>query len=51
MYWTATTATPPAKAAIEAMALAEPNVVKFIEGQAVKKVIIVPGKIVNIVVG
>jgi hypothetical protein len=35
----------------EAMALAEPNVVKFIEGQAVKKVIIVPGKIVNIVVG
>jgi len=39
------------KAAIEAMALAEPNVVKFIEGQAVKKVIIVPGKIVNIVVG
>jgi leucyl-tRNA synthetase len=33
------------------MALAEPNVVKFIEGQAVKKVIIVPGKIVNIVVG
>ena len=39
------------KAAIEAMALAEPNVVKFIEGQSVKKVIIVPGKIVNIVVG
>lgn len=39
------------KAAIEAMALAEPNVVKFIEGQAVKKVIIVPGKIVNLVVG
>lgn len=39
------------KAAIEAMALAEPNVVKFIEGQAVKKLIIVPGKIVNIVVG
>ena len=39
------------KAAIEAMALAEPNVLKFIEGQAVKKVIIVPGKIVNLVVG
>ena len=39
------------KAAIEAMALAEPNVVKFIEGQTVKKVIIVPGKIVNLVVG
>ena len=33
------------------MALAELNVLKFIEGQTVKKVIIVPGKIVNIVVG
>jgi leucyl-tRNA synthetase len=39
------------KASIETMALAEPNVLKFIEGLAVKKVIIVPGKIVNIVVG
>ena len=36
--------------AIEAIALAEPNVAKFLEGQAVKKVIVVPGKIVNIVV-
>jgi len=36
--------------AVEAAALAEPNVAKFIEGQAVKKVIVVPGKIVNIVV-
>ena len=36
--------------AIEAAALAEPNVAKFLEGQAVKKVIVVPGKIVNIVV-
>jgi leucyl-tRNA synthetase len=35
--------------AIEAAALAEPNVVKFMEGMAVKKVIVVPGKIVNIV--
>ena len=39
------------KASIEAMALAEPNVLKFIDGQAVRKVIIVPGKIVNLVVG
>jgi leucyl-tRNA synthetase len=36
---------------IEALALAEPNVVKFMEGMAVKKVIVVPGKIVNIVAG
>jgi leucyl-tRNA synthetase len=31
--------------------MAEPNVAKFLEGQAVKKVIVVPGKIVNIVAG
>ncbi|MFZ5636905.1 MAG: leucine--tRNA ligase [Pseudomonadota bacterium] len=36
---------------IEALALAEPNVAKFMEGMTVKKVIVVPGKIVNIVVG
>jgi leucyl-tRNA synthetase len=36
---------------IEALALAEPNVVKFMEGMTVKKVIVVPGKIVNIVAG
>ncbi len=35
--------------AIEAAALAEPNVVKFMDGMTVKKVIVVPGKIVNIV--
>jgi leucyl-tRNA synthetase len=35
---------------IETMALAEPNVIKFMEGTAVKKIIVVPGKIVNIVV-
>ena len=35
--------------AIEAAALVEPNVVKFMEGMTVKKVIVVPGKIVNIV--
>jgi len=34
---------------IEALAQAEPNAVKFLEGLAVRKVIIVPGKIVNIV--
>ncbi|WP_226468753.1 leucine--tRNA ligase [Luteimonas panaciterrae] len=35
---------------IEAAALAEPNVAKFVEGQQIRKLIIVPGKIVNIVV-
>jgi leucyl-tRNA synthetase len=37
------------KELIEAQALAEPNVVKFLEGLSVKKIIIVPNKIVNIV--
>ena len=37
------------KEQIEAQALAEPNVVKFLGGLSVKKVIIVPNKIVNIV--
>jgi leucyl-tRNA synthetase len=36
--------------AIEAAALAEPGVSRFLEGQAVKKVIVVPGKVVNVVV-
>ena len=36
---------------IEAAALAEPNVVRFMDGMSVKKVIVVPGKIVNIVAG
>ncbi|BCT93070.1 leucine--tRNA ligase [Lysobacter helvus] len=35
--------------AIEAAALAEPHVARFLEGQQVRKVIVVPGKIVNIV--
>ncbi|WP_243041600.1 leucine--tRNA ligase [Dyella sedimenti] len=35
----------------EALALAQPNVVAFLEGQSVRKVIVVPGKIVNIVAG
>ena len=36
--------------AVEAAALAEPNVASFVAGQPPKKVIVVPGKIVNIVV-
>jgi leucyl-tRNA synthetase len=36
--------------AIEAAALAEPGVASFVAGQVPKKVIVVPGKIVNIVV-
>jgi leucyl-tRNA synthetase len=40
-----------AREQVEAAAQAEPNVAKFLEGQAVKKIIIVPGKIVNIVAG
>ena len=36
---------------VEALALAEPNVQKFMEGLTVRKVILVPGKIVNIVAG
>ena len=35
---------------VEAMALAEERVASFLSGQAVKKVIVVPGRIVNIVV-
>ena len=37
--------------AVEAAALAEPNVAKFMDGLSVRKVIVVPGKIVNIVAG
>ncbi|GBG14190.1 leucyl-tRNA synthetase [Novimethylophilus kurashikiensis] len=39
------------RAAIEQQAQAEPAVQKFLEGVSVKKVIVVPGKLVNIVVG
>jgi leucyl-tRNA synthetase len=35
---------------VEAAALAEPNVAAFVAGQVPKKVIVVPGKIINIVV-
>ena len=37
------------RADIEALALAEPNVVKFTAGATVRKIILVPGKLVNIV--
>ena len=36
---------------VERLALADANVLKFIQGQTVRKVIVVPGKIVNIVAG
>ncbi|MDE3210049.1 MAG: leucine--tRNA ligase, partial [Pseudomonadota bacterium] len=35
----------------EAMALAQPSVIGFLQGLALRKVIVVPGKIVNIVAG
>ncbi|MFT4519167.1 MAG: leucyl-tRNA synthetase [Halioglobus sp.] len=37
------------KAAVEAAALAQDNVQKFLDGKTVRKVIVVPGKLVNIV--
>ncbi len=37
------------KAAIEKLALEQPNVTKFTNGKTVRKVIVVPGKLVNIV--
>ena len=36
--------------AIEALVLADSNVQKFVAGQAVKKVVVVPGRLVNVVV-
>jgi leucyl-tRNA synthetase len=36
--------------AIEGLALANPNVQKFVAGQNVKKVVVVPGRLVNLVV-
>jgi leucyl-tRNA synthetase len=38
------------KAAIEAAAVASPDFAKFAEGKAAKKVIVVPGRLVNVVV-
>ena len=37
------------KAAVEAAALADANVQKFLGGQPVKRLIVVPGKLVNVV--
>ena len=37
------------RAAIEAAALAHPDFVRFAEGRAAKKVVIVPGRLVNVV--
>jgi leucyl-tRNA synthetase len=39
------------RGAIESLALASPNVQKFVAGQNVKKVVVVPGRLVNVVVG
>jgi len=39
------------KAAIEAAAAAAPEVARFGDGKAVRKVIVVPGRLVNVVVG
>jgi leucyl-tRNA synthetase len=38
------------KAAIEAAALASPDFAKFAEGKPAKKVVVVPGRLINIVV-
>ena len=38
------------KTAIEQAAISDSNVQKFVAGQAVKRVIVVPGKLVNVVV-
>jgi leucyl-tRNA synthetase len=38
------------KAAIEAAAVASPDVAKYGEGRAPKKIIVVPGRLVNVVV-
>ncbi|MEJ2632410.1 MAG: leucine--tRNA ligase [Acidihalobacter sp.] len=39
------------KGMIETAALAEPNVVRFIEGKTLRKIIVVPGRLVNVVAG
>jgi leucyl-tRNA synthetase len=39
-----------AKDSIEAAALADENVIRFIDGKEIRKVIVVPGRLVNIVV-
>lgn len=39
------------KEEVEAAAMADPGAAKWLDGKTVRKVIVVPGKIVNIVVG
>lgn len=39
-----------AKEEVEALALAEPNVQKFVDGKTIRKVIVVPQRLVNVVV-
>ena len=39
-----------AKDAVEAEAMADENVQKFIDGKETRKVIVVPGRLINIVV-
>ena len=38
------------KASVEALALADPEVIKFLDGATPKKIIVVPGRIVNVVI-
>jgi leucyl-tRNA synthetase len=38
------------RAAIEKLVLADPGVQKFVAGQTIKKVVVVPGRLVNVVV-
>jgi leucyl-tRNA synthetase len=38
------------RSAIEGLALSNPNVQKFVAGQTVKKVVVVPGRLINVVV-
>jgi len=38
------------RSAIEGLALANPNVQRFVAGQSVKKVVVVPGRLINLVV-
>ena len=39
-----------AKDVIEQVALADENVQRFVDGKAIRKVIVVPGRLVNVVV-
>ena len=38
------------KEAIQELAVANANVKKFVEGQAIKKIVVVPGRLINLVV-